>query len=281
MNSTTTTPRTIDADVFHRARRAGAPLNLAAYVARPPVLNLTWEWDRLADDGNGADVARFEIDGRTFLATGAAPAGGCESCAELVDAYQRRDEGVAWITPSDFDRMDHRVLTVETVDSDGETTGNGASLYGVCGFRGTEIERLSDDRYIAETVAELAHEAATDARNAEITAAERARQEREQRDAERRRILHALSGVAVAHGASPDDEMIDGFRRELGWSDDDQPPATRPVYVVTFDTRTIDGPGAVSGLRRMTIDEARGLRDFAAATHTGRIVNVETLVIVE
>lgn len=52
-------------------------------------------------------------------------------------------------------------------------------------------------------------------------------------------------------------------------------------YVVTFDTRRIDGPGAVKWLRRMTLDEARELVWFAAPTHTGRIVNAETLEVVQ
>jgi hypothetical protein len=53
-----------------------------------------------------------------------------------------------------------------------------------------------------------------------------------------------------------------------------------PIYAVTFDSREIAGPGAVKWLRRMTLDDARKLVAFAAPTHNGRIVNVETLEVV-
>ena len=50
------------------------------------------------------------------------------------------------------------------------------------------------------------------------------------------------------------------------------------MYVVTFDQRPVTGPGAVDGLRRMTLAEARKLRDYAARIpKRGRIVNTETL----
>lgn len=52
-------------------------------------------------------------------------------------------------------------------------------------------------------------------------------------------------------------------------------------YVVTFDTRRIDGPGAVRHLRRMSLTEARELVAFASPTHTGRIINVATLQVID
>ena len=48
-----------------------------------------------------------------------------------------------------------------------------------------------------------------------------------------------------------------------------------PDYVVTFDPRPVAGPGAIKGLRRMTLSDARSLR--ADAVRDGRIVNVRTL----
>jgi hypothetical protein len=51
------------------------------------------------------------------------------------------------------------------------------------------------------------------------------------------------------------------------------------MYVVTFDRRPIHGPGALTGLRRMTLDDARRLVAFAHP-RTGRIVHVGTLAVV-
>lgn len=51
-----------------------------------------------------------------------------------------------------------------------------------------------------------------------------------------------------------------------------------PDYVVTFDPRPVAGPGALKGLRRMTLSDARSLR--ADAVRDGRIVNASTLATV-
>jgi hypothetical protein len=48
------------------------------------------------------------------------------------------------------------------------------------------------------------------------------------------------------------------------------------LYVVTFARGSIAGPGALNGLRRMPLADARGLRGFAAPMR-GRIVNATTL----
>lgn len=49
-------------------------------------------------------------------------------------------------------------------------------------------------------------------------------------------------------------------------------------YVVTFDPRPVVGPGAIAGLRRMTLTEAREVIAMAARIpKRGRIIDAETL----
>lgn len=49
-------------------------------------------------------------------------------------------------------------------------------------------------------------------------------------------------------------------------------------YVVTFDPRPITGPGAIEGLRRMSLEDAQDLLSWAARIPKhGRIVHAETL----
>lgn len=55
----------------------------------------------------------------------------------------------------------------------------------------------------------------------------------------------------------------------------------KETYVVTFDPRPVAGPGAIAGLKRMTLTEARKLRAFAMPTMVGRVVNATTLDTVE
>lgn len=53
------------------------------------------------------------------------------------------------------------------------------------------------------------------------------------------------------------------------------------MYVVTFDQREITGPGAIDGLKRMTLGEATALLELAARIPKhGRIVNAQTLATV-
>jgi hypothetical protein len=53
------------------------------------------------------------------------------------------------------------------------------------------------------------------------------------------------------------------------------------MYVVTFDPRPVTGPGAIEGLRRMPLDEARGvLTEAGRIPKHGRIVNAVTLDVV-
>ena len=50
------------------------------------------------------------------------------------------------------------------------------------------------------------------------------------------------------------------------------------AYVVTFDPRPVAGPGAIAGLRRMSLDDARRLlADAARIPHHGRIIDADTL----
>jgi hypothetical protein len=54
------------------------------------------------------------------------------------------------------------------------------------------------------------------------------------------------------------------------------------TYVVTFDQRPVVGIGALSGLRRMTLIDARSLIALAGRIpKRGRIIDVETLAVVE
>jgi hypothetical protein len=54
--------------------------------------------------------------------------------------------------------------------------------------------------------------------------------------------------------------------------------ATGDEFVVTFDPRPVYGPGAIDGLRRMSLADARALLDLAASIpKRGRIVNAATL----
>jgi len=49
-------------------------------------------------------------------------------------------------------------------------------------------------------------------------------------------------------------------------------------YVVTFDRRPVAGPGALDGLRRMDLDEARStLRLASRIPKHGRIIDTQTL----
>lgn len=52
-------------------------------------------------------------------------------------------------------------------------------------------------------------------------------------------------------------------------------------YVVTLDRRPITGPGAITGLRRMPIGEARDVAALAVrAMRRPRIVHADTLAVV-
>lgn len=48
------------------------------------------------------------------------------------------------------------------------------------------------------------------------------------------------------------------------------------MFVVTFNPDPVVGPGAIDGLRRMSLDDARKLIEFAIPMH-GRIINAGTL----
>lgn len=61
----------------------------------------------------------------------------------------------------------------------------------------------------------------------------------------------------------------------------DPTPVTEDAYVVTFSCEQISGPGALDGLRRMTLSEAHSLmRTASLIPKSGRIVNVRTLEMV-
>lgn len=50
------------------------------------------------------------------------------------------------------------------------------------------------------------------------------------------------------------------------------------MYVVTFDPRPVVGPGALDGLRRMTLPEAQEIKALALRIPKhGRVIDVETL----
>lgn len=173
--TTTATRPAIDRRAYFAARREGLPPVSAAYTARPPVLDLNWLEHYQVDE----TWAEFTKDGRTFRAEVIDPRiteGSCESCMELVDAYRRRDEGVAWMTPEEYEQTAHAAVTVVVLDADGNR-GESASLWGMCSLDRTPTERRMAERYMAETVAELADEA--------VRAEEAARRMREQRTAER------------------------------------------------------------------------------------------------
>lgn len=54
------------------------------------------------------------------------------------------------------------------------------------------------------------------------------------------------------------------------------------VYAVTFDPRPVKGMGALDGLRRMTLPEARAVIATASLIpKRGRIISVDTLQVVE
>lgn len=53
-------------------------------------------------------------------------------------------------------------------------------------------------------------------------------------------------------------------------------------YVVTFDRRPVAGPGAITGLRRMTLDDARKVVVLASRIpKTGRIIDAGSLQEIE
>jgi hypothetical protein len=53
------------------------------------------------------------------------------------------------------------------------------------------------------------------------------------------------------------------------------------MYVVSLDTRPIAGPGALTGLRRMSLTEAREVAALAVrALRRPRIVHVDSLTVV-
>lgn len=53
---------------------------------------------------------------------------------------------------------------------------------------------------------------------------------------------------------------------------------TKTAYVVTFDPRPVSGPGAIAGLQRMTLDQARETLTIAARIpKRGRIIDAATL----
>lgn len=153
----TTKPRTIDAAAYRAARAEGLPPVVAAYAARPAALDLDWLTHYQVDE----TWADFEHNGRKFRAEIIDPRtteGECTSCAELVDAYRKQDDGMAWLTPDEYEHTNHAAVTVVILDEDGER-GESASLWGVCTLDRTPTERRMAERYMAETVEELAEEA--------------------------------------------------------------------------------------------------------------------------
>lgn len=54
--------------------------------------------------------------------------------------------------------------------------------------------------------------------------------------------------------------------------------STEDEYVVTFDRRPVSGPGAITGLRRMTLADAQETVAIASRIpKTGRIINAISL----
>lgn len=54
--------------------------------------------------------------------------------------------------------------------------------------------------------------------------------------------------------------------------------STEDEYVVTFDQRPVSGPGAITGLRRMTLDDARETVAIASRIpKAGRIIDAGSL----
>lgn len=78
-------------------------------------------------------------------------------------------------------------------------------------------------------------------------------------------------------------DEVDHMTHERGDREDLTPAERLPFddpaeYVVTFDRRPIHGPGAISGLRRMTLADA--LETVAIASRipkTGRIIDADSL----
>lgn len=143
---------------YREARREGLRPQTALYAAREPVLTLDWLSHYQVD----GEWAEFERNGHRYKVTVVDPVaieGRCESCAELHEAWQERDENIAWLTDDEYEAMEHRALRVTMLDADGEETNHEGSLWGVCGLRRTPTEVRMDDRYVAETVLELVSEA--------------------------------------------------------------------------------------------------------------------------
>lgn len=152
---------------YREARREGLTPSVALYVARPPVVELDWNSHYQVD----GEWAYFERDGHRYKVTADDPArveGDCVSCRELVDAYRRKDDDMAWMTPEEYEQTEHRFLSVVMVDDDDEEIAQSSSLWGVCGTRNTPTERRMDDRYVAETAVELSRDALADWTNQEI-----------------------------------------------------------------------------------------------------------------
>jgi hypothetical protein len=188
----------VELRVYREARSAGLPPRSALYVVRPPVLHLDWLSHYQVD----GEWATFTHNGFSYKVTATDPRvseGSCESCMELVDAYRRQDDHIAWLTPDEYESMDHRALEVVVLYSDGDETPHSASLRGVCGYRNTPTEIREDDRYVAETVVELAYQAA-----------EMYQRAREKAKAERLARLEVMNGYTViAHKMSA---IRDGHR---------------------------------------------------------------------
>lgn len=70
------------------------------------------------------------------------------------------------------------------------------------------------------------------------------------------------------------DELYDEDIPERDEQDDER-------YVVTFSREAIVGPGAVDGLRRMTLADARSLVGYAARIPKhGRVIDAHTLEVI-
>lgn len=120
-------------EVYREARRAGYRPALAAYVGRPPVVEL-----ESGPDAGCWDAGTFDYRGETFTYR-------IEWDDNCICSESDLMEG------EDLSDYEHRFVVVSLGDRD-------ASLGGVCGDTRTWLGQLGDERYLAETARDLADE---------------------------------------------------------------------------------------------------------------------------
>lgn len=166
----------VELRAYREARREGHSPVLALYAVRPAVLDLEEDYGHDWIDADSAGT--FTYRGRVFHWQVQDPQGECFCYEEALPAWRdykdRPDESpVAIMSPDEVEATTHRLIGCALAVDDGSPDWEW--LGSVCSLRRTPVERRLDDRYLADTFAELAEQAMDSERRQEESAVARQR----------------------------------------------------------------------------------------------------------